>query len=379
MKKKSLLFAAIPLLLFSVVGCNKSTTPGKVYLEYGKVHISESILVDEIDYDTLSSWIMHKNSFALAVSNEGCSCWETFQPILASFNYKYNLDIKQIPVKELNKDDRDKFGLYTVAVDSPFLAFFSNGTLIRQAMYGGNKELSKVFTDQSGKELEKFFFENAYLPKMLYVDKDTLDTYISENKDFNLYIARTGCGDCQTVNETMLRDWNKTTVSVDEPLYIFDIAPYYPGSEPKREEGESEEDFNNRHHEWETKSAIYQSVKDQYGLSSAYNKDLGYSSGMVPTFQHRLGNTIADMAVILNDGVYEDGRTMKSYYTSERVAKMPFLKDTGNEYVYDGRQLSNSEVTQYIIQGRTIVVIERETHIRLHTPILNRFLNTYVK
>ena len=35
----------------------------------------------------------------------------------------------------------------------------------------------------SDKELEKFFFENAYLPKMLYVEKDTLDGYISENKE----------------------------------------------------------------------------------------------------------------------------------------------------------------------------------------------------
>ena len=94
MKKKSLLIAAIPLLLFSVSGCNKNTTSGKVYLEFGKIHTSQSVLVDEIDYDTLTSWINHKNTFVLAISNEGCSCWETFQPILASFNYKYNLDIE---------------------------------------------------------------------------------------------------------------------------------------------------------------------------------------------------------------------------------------------------------------------------------------------
>lgn len=379
MKKKSLLIAAIPLLLFSVSGCNKNTTSGKVYLEFGKIHTSQSVLVDEIDYDTLTSWINHKNTFVLAISNEGCSCWETFQPILASFNYKYNLDIKQIPVKELNKEGRDKFGLYTVAVDSPFLAFFSNGSLVRQAMYGGNKELSKIFTDLSGKELEKFFFENAYLPKMLYVEESTLSSYITESKDFTLYIARTGCGDCETVNETMLREWNKTTVSVEEPLYIFDIAKYYPGAEPKRQEEESEEDFNRRHQEWETKSAIYQSVKDQYGLSSAYNKDLGYSSGMVPTFQHRVGNTINDMAVILNDSLNSDGRTLKSYFTAERVAKMPFLEGTGEQYVLNGKELSDDQIETVEYQGRTYTVLKREAHIEMHTPILNRFLNKYVK
>ena len=352
--KKSLLFLLVPALLFSVTGCNKSSASGKVFLEFGKVHTSESVLVDEIDYDTLTSWINHNNSFALAVSNEGCSCWEGFQPILAAFNYKYNLDIKQIPVKELNVEGRDKFGLYTVAVDSPFLAFFSNGSLVRQAMYGGNKEYSKIFTDRSGKELEKFFFENAYLPKMLYVEKDTLDGYISDNKEFNLYVARTGCGDCATVNETMLRDWNKTTVSVDEPLYVFDIAPYYQTEE-------------------------YQSIKDTYGLSEANNKDFGYSTGMVPTFQHRKGSEVKDMAVILNDGVYEDGRTMKSYYTSTRVGKMTFLKDTGNEYVYEGKKLSNDQIDQVTYQGQTYVFIKKEAHIEFHTPILNRFLNTYVK
>lgn len=352
--KKSLLFLLIPTLLFTVTGCNKSSSSGMVFLEYGKVHTSESLFVDEIDYDTLTSWIDHKDSFVLAVSNEGCSCWEGFQPILASFNYKYKLDIKQIPVKELNVEGRDKFGMYTVAVDSPFLAFFSNGSLVRQAMYGGSKEYSKVFTDASGVELEKFFFANAYLPKMYYIERETLDTYISSNKEFNLYVARTGCGDCQTVNETMLRDWNKTTLLVNEPLYIFDLAPYYQTEE-------------------------YQSIKDTYGLSDAINTDLGYSTGMVPTFQRRKGSQVKDMAVVLNDGVYEDGRTMKSYFTSERVSKMPFLKDTGDEYILDGKQLRNDQITQYTVQGRTIVVIERQTHIDFHTPILNRFLNTYVK
>ena len=377
--KKTLLFLAIPLLLLSVSSCKKNESSGKVFLEYGKVYVSEPELVDQIDYDTLSSWISHKNTFVLAVSNEGCSCWEGFQPILASFNYKYNLDIKQIPVKELNVEGRDKFGLYTVAVDSPFLAFFSNGSLVRQAMYGGNKEHSKVFTDRSGKELEKFFFENAYLPKMYYVEEETLGTYIVEGKDFSLYIARSGCGDCQTVNETMLRDWNKTTVSVENPLYILDIQKYHPGSEPRKLDTETEEEFEARHAAWERKNEIYQGVKDQYGLSEKNNADFGYSTGMVPTFQHRVGSQITDMTVLLNDSLNADGHTLNSYFTAERVAKMDYLKGTGTEYVLNGKELSADQIDEIEYQGRIYKMLKKEAHVAMHTPIFKLFFEKYVK
>ena len=375
MKKKLLLFTLIPLLLLGPVSCTQNEGSGKVFLHFGKVYESKPEKVDEISYDEISTLIEgdFKQSFAFVLSNEGCTCWKTFEPILADFNYKYNLDIKHIDYTEFEKEGRNKYGLHIIGVETPSVAFFSNGNLIRQAIYRGASK--DIFTDTTGKEFEKFFFENAVLPKMYYVARSTLDSYISTNKDFNLYVARSECGDCNTVNRTMINDWNKNVESVRNPLYIFDIQEYHPGRKPKKEEGESDEDYNAREDviEYNRKNEIYQGVKDQYGLSEKNNPDLGFSTGAVPTFQHRIGNVIDDMAVILNDSLVSGtNNIVSSYFTAKRVSNMKFLEGTGTKYVLDGIALKNDEIGRWGYP-------DNSAQVERHRPILNLFLDKYTK
>jgi len=353
--KKLTILSLLPVAIFSMVGCKPKENDNKIFLEFGKVHQTKTNQVSEIDYDTLSSWINNGQTFALAVSNDGCTCWTNFEPILANFNFKYNLDIRHVRVQELNVEGRDRFGLYTVPIDSPFIAFFKQGKLIRQAMYGGNKSQSKIFTDSTGAEFEKFFFENAYLPKMYYVEKETLDSYITENKEFNLYISRGKCGDCSTANKEVLSKWNTTIESVNSPLYVFDIDVYR-----------------------DTSTEVYQQVKDDYGLSDAQNKEFGWSTGYIPTFQHRKGSTIEDMIVVYNDGLRTEGedKVLNSYFTNEMVSKIKFLKDTGTKYVLDGMKLNDDQIAYYEGYG---YYLKSEVKAQLHNPILELFMNTYVK
>ena len=93
MKKKLLLFTLIPLLLLGPVSCTQNEGSGKVFLHFGKVHETKPERVDEITYDEISTLVEgdFKQSFAFVLSNEGCTCWKSFEPILAEFNYKYNL------------------------------------------------------------------------------------------------------------------------------------------------------------------------------------------------------------------------------------------------------------------------------------------------
>ena len=348
--KKNLLICLLPLALVGLTGCKPPVDNSKVYLEYGKVHNVKQTKLEQIAYDELKALVEDHRTFALAVSNDGCTCWTGFQPILANFNYKYNLDIAHIDVRELSNAS-ERFGIFVGKADSPYFLFFKEGKLIRQAIYGGNNAYSEIFTSES--KFEKYFFENAYLPKMLYVEKNTLDTYISENKEFNLYVARKTCGDCQAANREVLSKWNTTVATIENPLYIFDID-IYRGTEE------------------------YQTIKDTYGLSEVNNPDYGWSTGFVPAFQHRKGSTIEDMCVVLNDGVREenDKKVLDSYYTSERVAKLNFLKGTGTTYVLDGMELNENQYTYYEGYG---YFLKAEVKSELHNPILKLFIDEYVK
>ncbi len=375
MKKKILLFTLIPLLLLGPTACQNGGNSGKVFLQFGKVYNTKPEIVSKIAYDEISSYVEgdFKPNFVFAISNEGCTCWKSFEPVLAEFNYKYKLDIRHIDYTEFTKEGRNKYGLHIVGVETPSIAFFSNGQLVRQAIYRGASK--PIFTDTTGKEFEKFFFENAELPKMYYISETTTDDYIASSKDFSLYVGRSGCGDCNTVNSTILKDWNASVATVEKPLYILDIQNYHPGSKPKRAEGESDEHYNAREDviEYNQKNEIYQNIKIKYGLCEEGNPNFGYSTGAVPTFQHRKGNVIDDMAVFLNDSLISGtNNVVKSYFTATRVSKMNFLKGTGDKYVLDGIALKNDEIGRWRYP-------DNSAQVERHRPILNLFLNTYVK
>ena len=192
------------------------------------------------------------------------------------------------------------------------------------------------------------------MPHVRYISKNILDSYISQNKEFNLYVGRSGCGDCDNINATLLKQWNRTT-TVQDSLYYFDIEEYRGTSE-------------------------YQTIKDDYGLSQKYNTVLGYdyvdvfngteykTEGAVPTFQHRKGSTIEDMIVLLNDAVDTNTRTFThTYFTSARVVAMPFLAETGNQYVLEGKELTKDEADNW----------RKSEQLKYHTPMFNLFFDTY--
>ena len=342
MKKNLLLFAIVPFSLFCLVGCESKDT-SKTNIAYGRIYSSKPLACSQIEYDEIQSKVDNKECFAIAISHKGCGCWTTFEPVLRDFNYKHNLDIRYIDESEFAGND--KFGLRTYAGDMPSVAIFKNGKLARQVIYG-NGSTRDIFTKLSA--LEKFFFENANSPKMYYIEKETLDEYILSEKEFNLYVARSLCNDCQEVNRTALKDWNLKNTTVNNPLYIFDIQEYYGKDN-------------------------YQGIKDTYGLSTANNPILGYGTGSVPTFQHRVGNEIKDMTVVFNDYVNRDTKVLSSYFTQERVSNMPFLKEYGDKYVLNGITLSEAEASHWGYGT------DNSAQIKRHSEILNIFLKKYAK
>lgn len=362
MKKNfSLLISVISSLFVvnSLSGCNGINNNGgasKTHLEQGFYFynpIEKITEFDELTYDALATKIINEDSFLLAIYNDTCTCWTDFAPVLVEYMNRTHVKVEYINVDRFI--DRDNYGLYLEKSGLPALAVFSNGKLSIEATYLKNRDLFK-----DSKKLEAFINENVYLPKQFFIDKETLDFYISSNKEFNLYVSRTGCPDCLAADTDVLKLWNRRVDRVSEPLYIFDLKDYYASSYS----GSSEEEIK-----------AYQDIKDLYGLSEKNNPTLGYSTGMVPTFQRRKGNEIKDMIVVLNDSQNEG--IVSSYFTSERIQNMPFLKDSSLDLNMDGLKLEKEDEEQdYKSYWR---IYKSDYYKKYHYPILNLFLDTYVK
>ena len=200
--------------------------------------------------------------------------------------------------------------------------------------------------------------KNVYLPNMYYIDKDKLDEKMTANEEFNLYIARKTCSDCSYINSKVLYNWSDKHHNVEDKLYIFDIDPYRPDQE------------------------YYPIIKEQYGLSETVgNFPFGYGGGFVPTFQRRSGWTVTDMITVLNDSVSEvEGQfIINSYFDSVRVEASPMLNPTGDKYVFNGDIATSDMIQQIEYEGHIYTIFKRDAQYNLHKPIVELYLNTYVK
>ena len=337
-------------VLFS--SCNKSESIINIHFgDYVSKEIANITELPKLNYDNLSAKILNNDSFLLAIyGEESCGCWNDYQPVLTEYVNDTHIKIDYISSYDfIGKENT--FGLYLVASELPSLAVFENGQLKIQSVYlRDDRMMFKSYT-----KFKEFIDKNVVLPKMLYVDQDFLDSMIQQDKEFNLYVARSACGDCSAVTHDVLLEWSKNVKKVNDYLYVFDIQKYYPQSTATEEE-----------------KAYYQLIKDTYGLSEKNNPAFGFGTGVVPTFQRRKGSKVLDSAIVLNDKVDKDNSKLISYFTSDRVGQMSFLKDAKIKTILDGMELTSEQVTNW----RSY---KSEFYSNYHYPIVRLFLETYVK
>ena len=339
--KKLLILLAGSLLTLS--GCVKiNSNPKKVNLLYGDIRqteIGNITDLDELEYDELSSLVEHKENFILATFNPTCGCWIDYQKPLTYFINKHHYDIKYIDINKIIGMD-NKFGIYSVAGDLPGIVFFKGGKILRQAKYYGNPKPS-IF--KKNKDFEKFVLENVNLPKLYRVEETVLDSYLNENKSFNLYVTKANCPDCGALDEQFLKPWNDEVNTVNNPLYIYDIAPHI---------GQSD----------------YQATKNKYGLSYEGNQTFGWGTGAMPTLQYRQGYNIIDMITPLNDELEEN--RIVSYFTTEHVNASAALRSRASEFVLNGKEITKTFETSDEW---------RQEQVELQKEIINTFIDYYVK
>ena len=351
--------ASISLLSLTLGACGRENNDpvSKPKIDYGNIRSTplDTILSqEELLYSDLQSKISKKHSFVLVLySNDYCSCWIDFQPILTEYINEKNASVEYMNVREFQKQE-DNFGLYLARDEMPSVVLFSNGKVYKQIVYG--RDGGSYFKNK--KVFYGFMEENAIEPDMYYIDKNTLQSYMDENKEFVLYVAKTGCNDCGNVEKDFLHKWHQE-YNGQQDAYIFDIAAYVNTDD-------------------------YQNIKDWVGLSTVNNPVLGYSTGMVPTFQKRRGSVIEDMITTNNDSfeTIEGKNILNSYFTSERVSNMKFLKgETQIKTILDKMELSNDDLTHYVNEekGYDFWYIGADFYAKYHYPLLDKFLTSYLK
>lgn len=353
--KKSLLFLSV-LTAISLASCGggggDSPASEKANLMYG--YINDTPVVEkeelEIGYDTLRDMVGDKESFILLLFHDRtCGCWRwELGPTAVQYMNTYNVKIYALDNALLI--GKDTFGLYT-GDDVPGICFFEKGQLLRQTIYGRlNPSQRQMFKDLGA--FKSFVEENCYLPKMYYIEKNKLDTKISNKEDFNLYVARNGCGDCNAINEQYLDKWGETNKALEakKMLYIFDIQKYRGTPE-------------------------YQTIKDTYGLSVAGNTTFGYDNGedhgFIPTFQRREKGDITDMITVLNDTANSVTGLVTSYFSEARITASPILSKAHFE-VIDGTTIDTSLIQPW-------GAVKQEKQLEWHLPAVELFFDTYVK
>ena len=356
MKKIISLLPLIPALILSSCGGEKLDT-SKIALDTGNIYASNISLSDihQLDYDELEALTIDKQSFVLVTFNDiNCGCWRDFYPLFVKFANEYHYTVKLFDVG-LFSGHSNKFGVYSVTNHMPGICFFKRGKLIRQTVYGKNAENNRKMFKEYDK-FKDFMLENVYLPKIYYLDKEILDSKISNDEDFTLYVARTSCGDCGRIEKDYIHSWvdKNKNVTLNSPLYVFDIQKY------------------------RSDMTVYQEIKDTYGLSNAINTDFGYDDGYVPTFQRWEDGEISDMITVLNDSV-DETLTVTSYFNQARLAKSQLLKDTGTKYLFDQKVVTEKDVTSIEYEGHTYTFLSQDTQYQWHQPVVELFFNTYIK
>lgn len=333
----------------------------KIALDYGYVYkdgITNESQV-QLNYGELASKMVSQESFVLLIHSLGtCGCWDDELFYVAKiFMNKYNLIFNSFITNDFG--DKETYGIYSgIGGELPGIVFIRRGKVIRQILRANIDGTPNANIFKRPQEFEKYMLDNIYLPKMYYLDRESLDKKISSNEEFNLYVARTGCGDCLAANGVLL-DWsdNSKETTIQDNLYIFDLKPYHPGKpdDPGYDE----------------KYPIYIAIKTEYKLSEEGNALFGYDAGYVPTFQRWKNGDVIDMITILNDSaVGEDVKTQSSYFTEARVNASPMLRNT--TYIFQGREIGADELDE---RGK----FTRDAQLKQQTPILKLYLSTYVK
>lgn len=334
MKNKFLLI--LPIILTSFLSSCGEENVVSGYTTFGKIYdsIAEVFNRDyDTSYDAFKQACNNKNSFVLITYNSyTCGCYVTFRNANKQYLFDNNIDV--LTMDASNLENKETFG-YKLNSNGyyPNICIFIDGEAKVQVDYSLGNDL---FTSN-----EKFIsFIDQYLSRsqLFLVSTEKFRELKTSNSSFLALYESETCGDCKNYLNRVLYPFVKANFTSLKEKFFYVV----PRSNFTTDESWIE-------------------AKNEFGLSNVTNTKYGYDVGFVPTIQYIENSSITAMNVYLNDS-FQDGKCVKSYYTSDMVSLQPYLNNKQN----------------YIMQGKTASTESDliETHDEIATSFLTKyFLN----
>ena len=347
MKKSLKFFLPIIAITSACLFACKKDEDKKTHLTFGDLHMTEAAFkldlrtLDgnykyELTYDQLKEKIEDKEEdFIVAVANEGCQCWTSFSPVLSQYCNEtkaicYTINLNSI----INQDN---LGIKIKSGCSSF-AIFKNGSCKLSLCSNRNQKEMYEYTN-----FKDVLDKNVVVPKMIYItETDYFKIYgDSHTSDAVVYLKRSGCGDCQHIEPSILKPYFDSHAD-SKVMYVLDCQEYWRKS--------TDADYS-----------TYVEKKAQLGMADS---TFGYDEGKFPFFVCIKDGVIKAAASAYNESVDSTNKLTGTYYTVERVA--------ANEYeppVLEGKQLTADEVYE---DSGTWKEAPRDA---VYKPIIESFLN----
>ena len=286
------------LLLISGCSCNKDEDDNKANLGFGDMNATTYRELNSLA--AFESKVKNGDSFVLFIYMNGCGHCKNFKPILDHVIDERNLIVYGIEISHVYGYK----GLESIK-GTPYMVVYKDGEVLAIA------EDNKYYKNYEG--LESFFDEYTYKPIAYYITLDQLREKKANNENFIVYFSRSGCYDCNYLNEHYMKDLFNT-YHAEKTFYVLECDA----------EGI-------RYYDGQYDAGKWQAIKDEFGLSEAGSATFGYGSGVVPSFQYYNNGVLTDMAVYANDGYTEvtnsDGSTSITI-TSSYYSDNPHIGDT---------------------------------------------------
>ena len=325
MKKKILSILVLILSIFSLSSCNNKSQNENIE----KIHIKRDINIETSidlyatnkDRPNIKNMVENKETFLLYGYLPTCQNCMLFSDIYndyvktnkAVLYCSYVSDIRLIFEDAPNK--------------APYLAIIRDGEMKETFTFSDNKSL---FTSKENFEN----FMNKYcilddIPVMADINKNTLDKWIEENKDFVVYFGWNQCSDCAFFEEAYLQEFLKNN---NKQFYYFETAPYHPGRDATEKENKEWQDF-----------------KLKYGFGS-------YREGRIPSIVYYKDGKCIDFAVYLNDDIIFDKDNNKvividSYYKDNPNIGKEFngtsISDAYENYKEGSKEFFNKKMDKF--------------------------------
>lgn len=357
--QKRILLSFVALgLLTSLASCN--TPDSKFSIMYGTYTNTASV---ELSYSDLTAKMNDKENMLIAIYPEdGCQCWGQFSIIIDDYVKNEHTIVYKIKYSSI-EGNGNSWG-FPLDSTRPSFCYIKEGKIVKSYTYD-TSSTSRFFKTLA--DFKADIDANCYQPNYYFVDQTYLDDKLftaKEDKVLVGYIWKS-CPDCNYCIPNVLAPYQQGK-NFEQKMYIIDLEVegllLVNGVKDKT-------------------NANYVNFMKGHNLSDASGSDFGYSRGFVPSFQYWEQGILKDADVFFNDTLTQDDQgkihVTQSFFTEERKTVLHYL-DGVETTVLQGMEVPLEDVTIYVDYGNYIAWNAASAS-KYHAPLLNAFLETYMK